>query len=858
MAFVPKVRSWVARVVLVAFPVAIVLFTCWMAVRSDKTMREDLLQQVRILAKAVNADHVKTLAGSEADLDTPNYLEVKKQLLAVRSANPHCRFLYLTGRKADGTVFFFADSEPTDSEDYSPPGQVYKEASATFRGVLDSGIGVTEGPVTDRWGTWVSALTPVTDPETGAVLGVLGMDVDGRSWHWLIFKHTAPMTGLFLAVSVIVFVFQRSNAKVRTEHEKLKQSELHLETILESSADGMLAVGQDGKVIKYNHRFQELWQIPDSLMQTASHEDLLRFIMDQLPDPALAPKKFEAFLEQGVPASDIVCCINGRIIEGFFNPMMLDGKVAGRLWVFHDITKRRQAEESLLRLATAVEQSAESIIITDLEGRIYYTNPAAEQSSGYSRTELMGQSFRILKSEKQDGAVYEQMLQAMVRGEVWTGHLISQRKDRSYYEEDAVISPVRDATGVIVNYVAVKRDVTREVQLRAQLRQAQKMEAIGQLAGGVAHDFNNILTSLQIQTGLLSETEGVPEGIRDGLAQIRADADRAASLTRQLLLFSRRQIMQPQVLDLNETVRNLDKMLRRIIGEHIQIQLNLHSQPLLTRADAGMLEQVLMNLAVNARDAMPQGGCLSVQTFERTLVERHENSQGAAAPGRYVCLRVSDTGNGIAPEALTRIFEPFFTTKEAGKGTGLGLATVFGIVQQHKGWIEVDNRPGQGVSFSVHLPASEASKVESPHLAALTQQGNGSETILVVEDETILRSLTCRILKRSGYQVIEASNGQEALRLWSEKAGSIALLLTDLVMPGGLGGQELAARLQKENLKLKVLFVSGYSAQMVGREFVPKAGERFLSKPYAPVELLKVLRECLDAEEPANQIQAGR
>lgn len=663
-----------------------------------------------------------------------------------------------------------------------------------------------------------------------------------------------PVAGLFLAISVVLFVFQRSNARVRAEREKLKQSELHLQTILESTADGMLAVGMDGNVIKYNHRFQELWKVPDSLLQTGKHEDLMCFMTSQMPNPALARKQFDALLKHGAANSDTIYCTDGRIIERYFNPMTLDGKEAGRLWVFHDVTKHRQAEESLMLLATAVEQSAESTIITDLEGRICYVNPAAEQSSGYSRTELVGNSYRNLKCDKQDVAVYEQMLHAMVRGEVWTGHLISQRKDRSYYEEDAVISPVRDAAGAIVNYVAVKRDVTREVQLRAQLRQAQKMEAIGQLAGGVAHDFNNILTSLQIQTGLLSETEGVPEGIRDGLAQIRADADRAASLTRQLLLFSRRQIMQPQVLDLNETVRNLSKMLRRIIGEHIQIQLNLHSQPLLTRADAGMLEQVLMNLAVNARDAMPQGGCLTVETFERTLVKKHESAAGSAEPGRYVCLRVGDTGSGIAPEVLPRIFEPFFTTKEDGKGTGLGLATVFGIVQQHKGWIEVDNRPGQGVSFSIHLPASEAPRKESPVHAMTAQSGNGSETILVVEDESILRSLTSRILRRSGYQVIEASNGQEALRVWAEKGSTVALLLTDLVMPGGLGGQDLAVRLQKENRKLKVLFVSGYSEQMVGREFVPKAGERFLPKPYAPGELLKTLRECLDDEVPVNQI----
>jgi PAS domain S-box-containing protein len=416
---------------------------------------------------------------------------------------------------------------------------------------------------------------------------------------------------------------------------------------------------------------------------------------------------------------------------------------------------------------------------------------------------------------------------------------------------DRYSSPVRDKAGNSCGRIWTFRDITQSRQMEAQLRQSQKMEAIGQLAGGVAHDFNNILAALFMQTDLLEMVEQLPEEVRDGLKQLRQDAQRAAGLTRQLLLFSRRQVMQSSVLDLNEVVNNVAKMLQRIIGEDVRLELDLHAVPLLTHADAGMVEQVLMNLAVNARDAMPEGGRLRIETTEKIVTGEPADLCPDALPGRYVCFSVSDTGGGIPPEIMPRIFEPFFTTKEAGKGTGLGLATVFGIIKQHRGWIHVDNQPGRGVTFRIFLPAGSVAETKATQTSDKPSPRGGPETILLVEDEPRVRKSISTILKRNGYHVVAAANGSEALELWGVHHHEMALLLTDLVMPGGMKGHELARRLQSAESNLKVVYMSGYSAEIAGRDIELRSGENFLQKPFLSDHLLETIRRSLDGLENA-------
>jgi PAS domain S-box-containing protein len=450
---------------------------------------------------------------------------------------------------------------------------------------------------------------------------------------------------------------------------------------------------------------------------------------------------------------------------------------------------------------------------------------------------------QLLHPEDRDRA--NEALRAVLRGE--ESYDVEYRvvgPDRSVRIVRSHAETTRDGSGRTRRIFGILQDVTERRQLEEQLRQSQKMEAIGQLAGGVAHDFNNILTSVLLQVSLGSEEPDLPPEVLESLKQIRSDAQRAANLTRQLLLFSRRQAMQLRDLNLNEVVTNLAKMLQRIIGEDVHLQLHPHPAPLITHADASMLEQLLMNLAVNARDAMPEGGNLVIKTLVRIVDETLARLNPDAQPGRYACLEVSDTGSGIRPEILPHIFEPFFTTKEPGKGTGLGLATVFGIVKQHHGWLTVYSEAGQGTTFRIYLPAMEAADMET--VAAAPKPRGGTETILLAEDETSVRNTTRTILARNGYQVLTAANGVEALALWQAHRDSIALLLTDLVMPSQISGLQLARQLQSEKPGLKVVFTSGYSAEIAGRQTTLHPGEDFLQKPFSPPDLLNILRRCLD------------
>jgi len=518
-----------------------------------------------------------------------------------------------------------------------------------------------------------------------------------------------------------------------------------------------------------------------------------------------------------------------------------------------DVTQRKEAEEGYMRLATAVEQAAEGIMITDATGKILYVNPAFERTSGYTRKAVAGKNPRLLKSGKQDTAFYQRMWEVLTHGRVWSGRLINKKKDGTLFEEEATISPIRNAAGKITNHVAVKRDVTREVALEAQLRQSQKMEAIGQLAGGIAHDFNNLLTGIHANAAQLLEGPLEPGETAECSQQILEAAERAATLTRQLLMFSRKQIIQPVNLDLNEVVAQTAKMLQRILGEDISLVPESTADLPFIKADGGMIEQILLNLAVNSRDAMPDGGKLVIATGTEILDEKQAARQAGALPGHYVHLTITDTGCGIPPENLPRIFEPFFTTKEPGKGTGLGLATVYGIVRQHHGWITVSSEPGQGATFRIYFPAVTGKKAGKAAAPGISKLPRGSELILLVEDELTVRLPVSNMLQRFGYSVLPTESGVEALKVWQTNKDRIHLLLTDIVMPDGMTGYELARRLQAEKPQLRVIYTSGYSADLGGRHSLLIEGVNFLQKPYAPQQLAEILRHSLDSSPEHRQ-----
>jgi two-component system, cell cycle sensor histidine kinase and response regulator CckA len=537
---------------------------------------------------------------------------------------------------------------------------------------------------------------------------------------------------------------------------------------------------------------------------------------------------------------------NGRkiAVEFVSNVYLVDGQKVIQCNV-RDITERKQAAERQAVLARATEQATEAIIITDPHGAIEYVNPAFERISGWTRQEALGRNPRILKSGTQDDAFYRQMWEVLARGEAWTGRLVNRRKDGGLFEEEASISPVRDAAGQIVNYVAVKRDITHERRLEEQLLQGQRMEAVGRLAGGVAHDFNNLLAVITGFGELVHKKLADDDPLKGKVAQILKAADRAAGLTRQLLAFGRKQVLQPKILDLNDVVSAVDKMLRFGFGEGIEIATLLPPHLGNVKADPGQIEQVLMNLAVNARDAMPEGGRITIETRNVDLRAEDEVADVPARPGPYVLLAVTDTGVGMEAATQARIFEPFFSTKEVGKGTGLGLSTVYGIVKQSGGDVFVESAVGVGTTFKIYLP-----RVDGPAPVAIEARKRplrrGAETVLLVEDEPLLREMLSETIESNGYSVLVARDGAEALQIAGEHAGPIPIMVTDVVMPG-MTGPKLVDLFAQTRPEMKVLYISGYSDESVCRNGLMGPGRAFLSKPFGPDVLLRRVRESLDA-----------
>ncbi len=516
-----------------------------------------------------------------------------------------------------------------------------------------------------------------------------------------------------------------------------------------------------------------------------------------------------------------------------------------------DLTERKHAESALrdseLLFSSVWENSVDGMRLTDENGIIAAVNEAFCGLVGLRRDQLEGQPYTVIYAESEDR---EQLLEKYRQR--FRDRVIERQIQRRLTLHNGLTVDLEDTNSFVEMpgrtplLLGLFRDLTLQKRLEDQLRQSQKMDAIGQLAGGVAHDFNNILTIIQGHASLLLAANNLAGPAWRSAQQIGQAAERAAGLTRQLLTFSRRQVMQPRRLDLNEVVSNLTKMLGRILGEDIALRLNYWPQPPLVMADASMVEQVLLNLVVNSRDAMPKGGQLNLRLSIVDVDAKHLEQHPEAHLGQFVCLEATDTGCGIKRENMRRVFEPFFTTKEVGKGTGLGLATVYGVVKQHQGWIEVESTVGRGTSFRVYFPRHcEAGATVEPKSNEPTIRG-GSETILVVEDEHNVRELVCAILEGHGYKVIQAASGPKAVEVWSKERAAVDLLLTDLVMPDHMNGRELAERLWQDEPRLPVIFTSGYSADVVGKDFVLRHGLNYLQKPYHPQKLAITIREVLD------------
>jgi PAS domain S-box-containing protein len=514
-----------------------------------------------------------------------------------------------------------------------------------------------------------------------------------------------------------------------------------------------------------------------------------------------------------------------------------------------ELAERKRAEENLRKLSVAVEQNPASIVITDTSGTIEYVNPHFTELTGYSFAEAVGQNPKILKTGETSAKQYQQLWQTILSGGEWRGEFHNRKKDGELYWEQALIAPIRDESGTITHFIAIKEDITDRKQLEVQLRHSQKMDAVGQLAGGIAHDFNNILTAIIGYASILHLK--LPDGspLKKNAEQIAATAERGASLTQGLLAFSRKKSSNPVAVDLNEIIRRVHQLLLRLISEDIHLNISLDSCVLPIMADSGQIEQVMMNILTNARDAMPQGGTIAITTETVSISSDFVLAKGFGKPGKYALLTCSDSGEGMDDDVVKHIFEPFYTTKEIGKGTGLGLSIVYGIIKEHNGYALCHSTIGLGTIFQIYLPlldtAPTVAEVTVDEQAAVVQ---GRNFILLAEDNETTRVLGRKILEEFGYSVIEAVDGEDAVEKFREQGERISLVILDVIMPK-MNGRAAYELIRRTAPNVRVLFCSGYATDVVADQGVLEEGMNYLPKPFTPKELLMKIREVLDNDQ---------
>lgn len=663
-------------------------------------------------------------------------------------------------------------------------------------------------------------------------------------------KISRPDPELLQTLGVIAGELGRMIERKRAE-EALRKSEMRKAAILQSALDCIITFDLDGKIIEFNPAAERAFGYAQA--QALGREvGALIFPELSLADERHGLALFHASHQgpNGQRRELVARRADGSEcpVELAASRIIIDGKPMFTAYL-RDITERKDAERLTSELALVVANSNDAIVACTLEGAIRSWNLGAERIFGYTAEEAIGRPFHMLiPPDRLDE--FPQAMTAVQRGDSLANYeSVRLRKDGRKISVSLTDSPIRGEGGKITGLSSIARDITERKRLEEELLQSQKMDAVGRLAGGIAHDFNNILTAILGYSDLIIGQIDEKLWMYKHLTEIRKAADFAASLTHQLLAFSRRQPLFLRVFHIDDTVRNMEKMLRRVIGEHIQIETQLEAQIGRMKADPGQLEQVLLNLCVNARDAMPKGGTITIATKDVTYFLDDFYSVNEMPAGEYVKLTVTDTGTGMTPEVRKHIFEPFFTTKEKGQGTGLGLATCYGIVKQTGGYITVDSTLDVGTTFSIYLPRVDESGEKSSIRKEVGQLPGGNETILYVEDEITVRSLTSHVLRRLGYTVLEAADGREARDLVAAHNGrDISLLFSDVVLPDA-GGSELAAWFKTQNKDTRILFTSGYVDENILKRHGLQPGTAFLQKPFTPADLARKVRDVMDDVE---------
>jgi PAS domain S-box-containing protein len=759
--------------------------------------------------------------------------------------NPKIVDIYTLRKYPNGQKRFIVDSEftpPKESagvpQNRSPIGRIDRQIGDSIDVVFTGKPLFHEQSAAEPGAASVSIFVPMWD-SNGAVEAALGVVYDSRSWaeamrasRW---RSMAFVSGL--EVIVVIFGAMIALASSQVSERKraqlaLKESESRFQLHILQSPLGFVEWNLNAEVTQWNPAAEGIFGytkgevLGQKIFAKIVGEDLLPTLEKNWED-LIANRGCERITYQNrTKAGNTILC------EWFNTPLVnKNGRVVGVASMFEDVTERERIALEVETLASFPRMNPNPVLQVGADASLQYYNQAAQE---------MVEALGVESVE----SILPEDIGEVVRECLATGNDNLKRESvlnhRTIYWSFFPIAQTR-----CVHCYAV--DVTERINLESQLRQSQKMQSVGQLAAGIAHDFNNLLTVIIGHGELLRLGENLTEQGKESLEQITLASERAAKLTQQLLTFGRKQFMRMERIDLNEVIRRVTQMLSRVLGENIALRANLTPRLPAIDADPTMMEQIVMNLSVNARDAMANGGSLIIGTNPVLVTRAYVKRNPEAREGHFVCLSVSDNGIGIEPDQLNKLFEPFFTTKEVGKGTGLGLATVYGIVKQHKGWIEVESQPGHGTTFRVYLPSTNKSAPSESVSAPSRGVRGGNETILLVEDEEGVLALARSILSNYGYKVLEANSGVEALRVW-EINPSIDLLFTDIVMPEGISGIELAKKLRAEKRDLKVIWSSGYSVEVAGQDFGLREGMAFLKKPYQPKDLARIVRETLDSK----------
>ena len=698
---------------------------------------------------------------------------------------------------------------------------------------------------------------------TGSAFGV-PISVGGEVRH--VFEFFSPEVEshdpeLLQTISVIGsqlgHMIERKNGE-----EALRKSEMRKAAIFDSALDCIVSFDAAGRIGAFNPAAERAFGY--SAAEVLGREAVAMMVPEPMCDllrRALARSESspELNLRSGRRFEMLAMRRDGAVfpVEVSVSRIVIDGAPLFTAYL-HDITARKKALHATAELAAVVENSNDAIVVCTLDGVVSRWNIGAERIYGYTAAEAVGQPLQmIFPPDRSDE--FPQMLRAVKRGKSLANYeTMRLRKDGRKISVSLTDSPIRAEGGKITGVSSIARDITERKRLEEDLLQSQKMDAVGRLAGGIAHDFNNILTAIVGYTDLLLSQTSEHQTPHKHLTQIRKAADFAAALTGQLLAFSRRQPLNPRVFGLNDTVRGLQKMLQRVIGEDIKVATDLHAKVGRIKADPSQIEQVLLNLCVNSRDAMPRGGTITITTEDLNYTLNGDESVNNMPAGQYVKLTIADTGAGIPPEVVKHVFEPFFTTKEKGHGTGLGLATCYGVVKQSGGYISLKSNLGEGTTFSIFLPRVDEAGGKAPLHETPGKLPGGHETILYVEDEITVRNVTAQILRSLGYTVLEAGDGLSARQVVEMETGrEIDLLFSDVVLPDA-GGRELSDWVRTRSEQTKLLFTSGYIDESILRRHGLTGGTAFLQKPFSPLQLARKVRETMDGNGEIGAGEPGR